>query len=101
MRRMLSASAVIASLATGGCAAVWSDASGARHTVGLVWMTTKPGPPNASVAGEVTSVTTLGANLTLTEEDHSLSVGYRSAKAASIKNNALVLGNPITDISKP
>ena len=96
--RQLCLVALLASCA-GGCAISYDDRAGNRHILGLVDVTIPPPAASQTLAGTVVSVTTFGALASRNAQGGTLALGYASETTAAIKDNALVLGNPL-DVEK-
>ncbi len=84
---------------TSGCAISYGDSAGNRHVIGLVDLAISPATANQALAGNVVAVTTIGALVSHNAQGNTLALGYASETVAAIKDNVLVLGNPL-DIEK-
>jgi hypothetical protein len=82
-----------------GCALTYTDEAGARHTIGLVDIAVKAPADPATLAGNVVEVTTLGISVGQTAQGAYLTAGYNHETTAALRDNALVLGNPVTAIA--
>jgi hypothetical protein len=89
--RRASWAALIALL--GGCSLTYTDGAGRKHVLGLVHMTIAPS--EGPTAGDVIGVQTLGLTVYQTPIHSGLALGWHSERTAALKNNALVIGNPI------
>ena len=103
-RRRPAASAiasVLFLLGTGGvgCAFTYTDANGDRHTLGLVDITVRAPAAPETLAGDVVEVTSLGLSIGQNAQGGYLTAGYNRQSTAALRDNALVLGNPIIALS--
>jgi hypothetical protein len=76
-----------------GCAVSYDDAAGNRHVLGFADVTVAPAK-NVTLAGDVVAVRTIGLYAGRNAQGRTLGLGYTSEITATIKDNALVLGNP-------
>lgn len=91
----------ILALACAGCVSFsWEDGQGRRHIVGLSYVVVTPAPKEGPIAGEITSQTTIGLGISLVESQKSLSLGYSKSVTAALKDDVLVVGNPIEAIKQ-
>jgi hypothetical protein len=81
----------------GGCSLTFIDEDGRKHVLGLVHMTIAPA--DEQTAGDVVGVQTLGLSIYETPIHSGISLGWHSEKTAALKNNVLVIGNPISKIN--
>jgi hypothetical protein len=88
-------------LATGlsGCAFTYTDANGDRHAVGLLDVTVRAPPAPETLAGDVVEVTSLGLSIGQTAQGGYLTAGYNRQTTAALRDNALVIGNPVAALS--
>jgi len=77
------------------CSYSYTDEAGNRRVIGLVDMTIAPGGDDASFAGTVVDVTTVGVAAAQNAQGFHLSLGYARDTTAAIRDNALVTGNPL------
>lgn len=82
--------------ATQGCAISYIDTDGNRHTLGLVDITMRTPAAPETVAGDVVEVTSLGLSIGQNAQGGYLTAGYNRQTTAALRDNALVLGNPVT-----
>ena len=82
-----------------GCAFTYTDEAGARHTIGLVDIAVKAPANPTTLAGNVVDVTTVGVSLGQMAQGAYITAGYNHETTAVLRDNALVLGNPITAIA--
>ena len=82
--------------------AAWSDtgADGTRRIIGFVDMEVRPAADPRTVAGEVVDIRTIGLSLLDTDGGTSLALGWQRHIAASLRDDALVLGNPLTALNE-
>lgn len=85
-------------LALSSCAAVYTNPDGTKHVVGLVRVSIRPATDAVALAGDVVDVTVLGLGVYSTPPHSGLVLGYSREVTASIRDNALVLGNPLQEI---
>lgn len=93
---ILSLLVVVASVA--GCAVVYDDANGTKHIIGLANVEIRPPADDRTIAGEVVDVTIIGIAVYNTETHGGVVLGYSQEAIASIRDNALVIGNPLQAI---
>ncbi len=100
-RRINPCAALIAALAIGlcGCAFTYTDASGDRHVIGLVDMTVRAPAAPATLAGDVVEIISLGLSLGQNAQGGYLTAGFNRQTTAALRDNALVIGNPIAALS--
>lgn len=83
------------------CAFSYTDANGDRHTVGLVDITVHaPGAPQ-TFAGDVIDVASIGLTAGRTAQGAYITLGYSHEVSAVLRNNALVVGNPLHPRARP
>jgi len=100
-RRRPAASAiasVLFLLGTGGvgCAFTYTDANGDRHTLGLVDITVRAPAAPETLAGDVVEITSLGVSIGQNAQGGFITAGFNRQTTATLRDNALVLGNPVT-----
>ena len=78
------------------CAYGYTEADGTRRIIGLVDLEIRPSADERTIAGEVVDVRTVGLSLLETGDETSVALGYQRHIAAALRDNALVLGNPLT-----
>jgi len=78
-------------LAQSGCAIGWTDKSGARHLIGLVDVSIRPGD-DTRLAGDIVEVSTIGASVLSESHTTSFTLGYSRTTTAAFRDNALALG---------
>jgi hypothetical protein len=78
-----------------GCAANYIDSMGNRHVIGLVDFTLHSATPRLTFAGNITEITSLGISVGRTGQGGYITAGYSREVTAALRNNALVVGNPI------
>ena len=84
-----------------GCAVIYEDASGTKHIVGFANVQIRPPADDRTIAGDVIDVTIIGVGIYNTEVQGGLMLGYSRDVFAEIRDNALVIGNPIQAIRLP
>ena len=84
-----------ACLALAGCAYKYVDSEGDERVVGFVNMKTRPAAASGPHAGTVVDLQVLGLGISRTAQGGSLILGYSREVTAQIKDNALVVGNPL------
>lgn len=92
--------ALIAAVGASGCAFTYTDANGDRHTLGLVDITVRAPAAPETLAGDIVEVTSLGVSIGQNAQGGYLTAGYNRQTTAALRDNALVLGNPITALSQ-
>ena len=85
--------------ALGGCAFSYMDANGDRHAVGLLDVTVRAPAAPETFAGDVVEMTSLGLSIGQTAQGGYLTAGFNRETTAALRDNALVLGNPVTALS--
>ena len=84
------------SLGLAGCSFTYTDQAGNRHVTGLVLdLTVKASPERDTIAGDVLEVTTVGLSVGQTASGGYVTAGYNREVSADLRNNALVIGNPL------
>src|SRR3982751_3632416 len=83
----------------GGCAFSYTDINGNRHAVGLLDITVRAPAAPETFAGDVVEVTSLGLSIGQTAQGGYLTAGFNRETTAALRDNALVLGNPVTALS--
>jgi hypothetical protein len=83
------------------CALTYADTNGNRHVVGLVDVSIHPPGAPQTLAGDVVEITSLGVSVGSTPQGGFLTVGYSRNVTATLRDNALVLGNPVTALENP
>jgi hypothetical protein len=88
-------------LATGldGCAFSYTDANGDRHAIGLVDITVRAPAAAETLAGDVVEVTSLGLSVGQNAQGGFVTAGFNRQTTAALRDNALVLGNPVTALA--
>ena len=94
-RAPVGAIAVGAALIMSGCALSYVDDDGSRHIIGFASVVIPPPDRNEPTAGNVIDLTTIGLSFNDMPEGQSLTLGYSRAVTATLKDNSLVLGNPL------
>ena len=82
-----------------GCAFTYTDGTGARHAIGLLDVAVKAPRDRATLAGDVIEVTSLGVSIGQTGQGGYITAGYNHEVTATLRDNAMVLGNPVTALS--
>ena len=88
-------------LATGlsGCAFTYTDANDDRHVIGLVDITVRAPVVPETLAGDVVETTSLGLSIGQNAQGGYLTAGYNRQTTAALRDNTLVIGNPVTALS--
>jgi hypothetical protein len=82
-----------------GCSFSYVDAQGDQHVLGLVDYTVHaPGDPN-TLAGNVLEVTSVGISVGQNAQGGYLTAGYNRQTTAALRDNAALLGNPVTALA--
>src|SRR4051812_33370080 len=99
-RRFLGRVAVVTFLcvATVGCAVVYDDSDGTKHIMGLANVEVRPPGSGVTIAGDVIDVKIIGLGIYMTQAYSGVVVGYSREISAAVRDNALVLGNPLQTI---
>jgi hypothetical protein len=87
--------AAAALLLLGGCAVSYVDDDGTRHIIGFASIVIPPPDRHEPTAGNIIDLTTIGLSLNDMPDGQSITLGYSRAVTATLKDNALVLGNPL------
>lgn len=82
-------------LLSSGCAVSYVADDGSRHIIGFAQIVIPPADSAMPTAGNVIDLTTIGLSLNDMPEGQSLTLGYSHAVTATLKDNSLVLGNPL------
>ena len=87
--------ALICALLLSGCAVSYVDDDGSRHIIGFANIVIPPADRAMPTAGNVIDLTTVGLSFNDMPDGQSLTLGYSRAVTATLKDNSLVLGNPL------
>ena len=87
--------ALICALPLSACAVSYVDDDGNQHVIGFANIVIAPSTQDQPTAGNVVDLTTIGLSLNSMPDGQSLSLGYSRAVTATLKNNVLVLGDPL------
>lgn len=79
----------------GACSMSFEDGQGGRRIIGFVDLTVTPAPEGTPVAGEVIDLTTVGLAIASTAQGGHLSFGYTRDVVATLRDDSLVLGDPL------
>jgi hypothetical protein len=79
----------------GACSMSFDDGQGGRRIIGFVDLTVTPAPPGTPVAGKVVDLTTIGIAVADTADGGHLSLGYTRDVVAVLRDDSLVLGDPL------
>jgi hypothetical protein len=82
-----------------GCALSYTDANGDRHAIGLLDMTIRAPTAPETLAGDVVEITSLGLSVGQNAQGGYLTAGFNRQTTAALRDNALVLGNPVTALA--
>lgn len=82
--------AIMLLMALQGCAHTYVDADGARHMLGLVYLTL---PTAGPTAGESLRSQSFGLSLSASEAGSALVLGYSDTTLAFVRNNSLVFSD--------
>ena len=82
-----------------GCALSYMDEHGDRHMIGLLDVTVHSPAAPETFAGSVVEITSFGLSVGHTAQGGYLTAGYNREVTAALRDNALVLGNPIALLS--
>lgn len=93
--RAMRMAAVLAGAALGGCSYSYVDDAGNRRIIGFVDMTVAQAPADSPAAGSVVDVTTVGLSIARHGQGGHLAMGYTRDTVAVLRNDALVVGNPL------
>jgi hypothetical protein len=90
-----------AALATAlsGCAFSYTDANGDRHVIGLVDYTVRAPAAPETLAGDIVEVASIGISIGQNAQGGYFTAGFNRQTTAALRDNALVIGNPITALS--
>jgi hypothetical protein len=91
---------LLAAASVSGCATSFVDAEGRTRVIGFVNLTLDDAAPDSSLAGTVVSFETFGVSAGRVQDDGLITIGYFRAALARIRNNALVVGNPVTELEE-
>ena len=90
---------LIAGTGVHGCAFTYTDANGDRHAIGLLGMTVRAPAVPDTLAGDVVEITSLGISIGQTAQGGYVTAGFNREASAALRDNALVLGNPISALT--
>lgn len=94
-RALVPLAIAISALPLSACAISYVDDAGNQHILGLASIIIAPSTEGQPTAGNVVDLTTIGLSVNSMPDGNSLSLGYSRVVTASLKNNVLVLGNPL------
>jgi len=97
---MLTAAALLATLASASCAWSATEADGTRRIIGFVDMEVRPAADPGVVAGQVVDIRAFGVSIIDTPDGSSAALGWQRHVAASLRNDVLVAGNPLAALEK-
>ena len=83
-----------------GCSYSYTAEDGARRMIGFVDITIRPAEDAPNIAGQVIDLQSVGLSYNQTAAGQNVTLGYSHEKVGFLRNNALVLGNPIA-IDRP
>ena len=83
-----------------GCAFDYTDTNGDRHAIGLIDVTMHPSAAPQTFAGDVVEITSIGLSIGHTAQGGYVTAGYNRDVTAALRDNALVLGNPIVALTR-
>lgn len=83
------------------CAFNYTDANGHRHTVGIVDITTYAPAAPQTFAGDVVDVASVGLTAGRNAQGGYLALGYNHEITAALRENALVVGDPLSAADAP
>jgi len=99
--RCVGAALSVLTLTCQGCAYTYIDADGNRHAIGLLDVTVHAPASPATFAGDVLETTTIGVTVGQTAQGGYVAVGFNRQTTAALRDNALVLGNPVALLTRP
>lgn len=91
----------LAAMFLAACSYSYVDAEGTRHVMGLVSLEMRPNEDNETIAGEVMEVRAVGLSVYSNPETTSLTLGYSHIVSGQLRNNVLVLGDPVAALRVP
>lgn len=94
--KQLTMAAVLSTGACASCAWGYTQVDGTRRIIGFVDLEIRPAADPRTVAGEVIDVRTIGLSLLDAGDGTSVVLGWQRTIVAALRDNALVLGNPLT-----
>lgn len=86
---------MIGALPLSACAVSYFDDDGNQHVIGFASIVIAPSTEGQPTAGNVVDLTTIGLSVNSMPDGNSLSLGYSRVVTATLKNDVLVLGNPL------
>lgn len=89
--------AAVALLLT-SCTYSYTAEDGARRVIGLVDMTIQPPHNDRDIAGDLVDIRSIGIGVHESPQSVSFTLGYHRHVSALLRDNALVLGNPLSAI---
>ena len=84
---------VVLALQCSGCSLKYYDSQGNRHVIGMVDITIHAAATPNTFAGDVVDLTSIGLAASQTAQGGYLSIGYSHEVSASLRDNALVIGD--------
>ena len=86
---------MLGALPLSACAVSYVDDAGNQHVIGFASIVIAPSGQDQPIAGNVVDLTTVGLSLNSMPDGNSLSLGYSRVVTATLRNDALVLGDPL------
>jgi hypothetical protein len=91
---------VLFALTCQSCAVSYLDGNGDRHIIGFADITIHAPVESRTFAGDVVEVTAIGITASQTAQGGHLDVGYSHEITAALRDNALVVGDPLSPLSR-
>ena len=82
-------------LLTAACSVSWQEADGSRRVLGFVSLQLTDAADHPTFAGTAVNLTTIGLGFVSTGTETIVNLGYLNIATANIRDNVLVIGNPL------
>ena len=82
--------------ALSACAVGYINSNGDRHAIGLLDVVVRAPAAPDTLAGDVVEITSLGLSVGQNAQGGFVTAGYSRQTTAALRDNALVLGDPVT-----
>jgi hypothetical protein len=82
------------------CALSYVDREGNHHVIGLVDISIQSSKTPQTFAGDVVDITAVGLSAGQTAQGGYITLGYSNEASATLRDNALVIGDPLNLLTK-
>ena len=92
---------MLAAVLLPGCSYSYVDAQGTHHVIGLVSLELRAYKDNETIAGAVADIRAIGLSVHSDPESTNVTFGYSRIVSGHLRNNVLVLGDPVAALHVP